>query len=142
MATMNPYLNFLGNTEEAFIFYKSVFGGEFSVLQRFSDTPYGAEMPEADRDKIMHIALTIGPGHELMATDALESMGHTLIVGNNVYITLNPDSKEEADKFFSGLSVGGKIEMELQDTFWGAYYGSFADQFGVQWMINYVAPKS
>ena len=142
MATMNPYLNFLGNTEEAFLFYQSVFGGEFSTFQRFSDTPYGAEMPEADRDKIMHIALPIGPGHELMATDALESMGHSLIVGNNFYITLNPDSKEEADKLFSGLSVGGKIEMELQDTFWGAYYGSFADQFGVQWMVNYVAPKA
>jgi len=142
MATMNPYLNFLGNTEEAFLFYKSVFGSEFSSFQRFSDTPFGADMPEADRSKIMHVALPVGPGHELMGTDALESMGHTLTVGNNMYITLNPDSKEEADRLYKSLSAGGKIEMELQDTFWGAYYGSFADQFGVQWMINYVAPKA
>jgi len=141
MATMNPYLNFLGNTEEAFNFYKSVFCGEFSTFQRFSDTPHGADLPEGDRDKIMHISLPIAPGYELMATDALESMGHSLIVGNNFYITINPDSEAQADQIFQGLAVGGKVEMELQKTFWGAYYGSLADKFGVQWMINYYYPK-
>ena len=141
MATMHPYLNFLGNTEEAFLFYKSVFGGEFATFQRFSDTPHGAELPEADRGKIMHVSLPIAPGYELMGTDALESMGHKLVVGNNTYITINPDSEEDANKIYQGLSAGGTIEMELQKTFWGAYYGSFADKFGVQWMINYTYPQ-
>lgn len=137
MAKVNPYLNFLGNTEEAFNFYKSVFGGEFTMVQRFSDTPEAEKLPEADRNKIMHIALPIGDGSVLMATDALESMGQELKKGNNYYITLHAESREEADKLYNGLSADGKIEMPLQDTFWGAYFGIFADQFGVQWMITY-----
>jgi PhnB protein len=141
MATMSPYLNFLGNTEEAFNFYKSVFGGEFSVVQRFIDTPFGSEMPEGDRNKIMHIALPIAPGYVLMATDALESAGHSLTVGNNVYIAISPDSEAEADEIFNGLKNGATIEMELGKTFWGAYYGSLTDKFGVRWMVNYECPK-
>src|SRR5687768_2597907 len=134
MASINPYLNFNGNTEEAFNFYKSVFGGEFLALMRFKDNPGCGDMSESDKDKVMHIALPIGNGNAIMATDALESMGQKLNVGNNVYIALSPDSKDEAERLFKGLSAGGKIEMPLQDMFWGALYGSFTDKFGVQWM--------
>lgn len=137
MAAINPYLNFNGNTEEAFNFYKSVFGGEFLAVMRFKDYAECAEIPEADKEGIMHIALPIGNGNVLMATDALESMGQKLTVGNNIHIALAPESKEEAERLFNGLSAGGKIEMPLQDMFWGAYFGSFADKFGVQWMVNY-----
>lgn len=137
MAAINPYLNFNGNTEEAFNFYKSVFGGDFLALMRFKDNAECAQMAESDKDRIMHIALPLGNGNVLMGTDALESMGQKLTFGTNFYICLSPESKEEAERLFNGLSSGGKIEMPLQDMFWGAYYGSFADKFGVQWMVNY-----
>lgn len=139
MANINPYLNFNGNTEEAFNFYKSVFGGEFATVMRFGDTPGCDEMPiaEADKEKIMHIALPIGNGDVLMATDALESMGQKLTEGNNFSISISVDSKEEADKLFNGLSEGGKVEMPLADAFWGAYFGMFQDKFGIRWMVNY-----
>ena len=94
-------------------------------------------MSAALQNQIMHIALPIAPGYILMATDAPAEMGFSLKEGNNYYITINPDSREEADRLFKGLSAGGKIEMELQDTFWGAYYGSLSDKFGIQWMVNY-----
>ena len=137
MPTINPYLNFAGNTEEAFNFYKSVFGGEFITVQRFKDTPEAGKIPKHEQDKIMHIALPIGKGNVLMATDALESMGQKLTVGNNFYIAIQPESKAEADRLFTKLSVGGKVEIPLQDMFWGAYFGAFKDRFGIQWMINY-----
>ncbi|MEX0904427.1 MAG: VOC family protein [Balneolaceae bacterium] len=138
MATMNTYLNFAGNTEEAFNFYRSVFGGEFKGgINRFGDTPEADKIPENERDKVMHIALPIGNGNVLMGTDALESMGQTLTQGNNYYISLHPESMEEAEKLYKGLSAGGAIETELQKVFWGAYFGSFTDKFGVKWMVNY-----
>jgi PhnB protein len=137
MTSINPYLNFPGNTEEAFNFYKSVFGGEFTSLQRFKDTPEAGRVPDNEKEKIMHIALPIGNGNILMATDALESMGHKLTLGNNIQITINPESKEEGERIFNGLSAGGKVEMPLQDTFWGAYFGMLTDRFGVKWMVNY-----
>lgn len=137
MATVNPYLNFNGNTEEAFKFYKSVFGGEFITVQRFKDTPEADKIPEADRDKIMHIALPIGKGTILMATDALESMGHPLTVGNNFYMSVNANSEKEADKLFKALSAGGRVTIPIEKAFWGAYFGMFTDKFGIQWMINY-----
>lgn len=142
MARFNPYLNFNGNTEEAFNFYKSVFGGEFAMLMRFRDVPGNDEMPADVLDKIMHIALPIGNGNMLMATDSIESLGQKLVVGNNHYFMLGVDSKEEADDLFAKLSVNGTVEMPLQDTFWGDYYGSFSDQFGIQWMIDYEYPKA
>ena len=140
MATINPYLNFNGNTEAAFNFYKSVFGGEFTTLQRFSDVPDlpgGEVLTDADKNGIMHISLPIGKGNTLMATDVLASAGHPKAAGNNVSLSLNVDSKEEADKLFNGLSAGGTIEMPLADAFWGAYFGMFKDKFGIQWMVNY-----
>jgi|SRR5690554_771514 len=138
MPTIHPYLNFTGNTEEAFNFYKSVFGGEFAGgIYRFKDAPESEKLSENDRNKVMHIALPIGNGDMIMGTDALESMGFKVTPGNNFYISINVDSREEADRLFKGLSEGGKVEMEMQETFWGAYYGSFHDKFGIGWMINY-----
>lgn len=138
MSKINPYLNFNGNTEEAFNFYKSVFGGDFmGGIMRFKDAPESEKMSEEDRNKVMHITLPIGDGNFLMATDSLESMGQKLIVGNNYQIMISPDSKEEAVRLFKGLSEGGNVEMPMQDQFWGAYFGAFADKFGVQWMIHY-----
>ena len=141
MARTNTYLNFARNTEEEFNFYKSVFGGEFSGggVARFRDIPASPDSPpmlESDQDLIMHIELPIVGGHVLMGTDAPESMGFKLNFGNNSYISLEPDSKEETKKLFNALSEGGKITMELQDMFWGAYFGTCIDKFGVQWMFN------
>ena len=136
MAKLHPYLNFPGNTEEAFNFYKSVFGGEFIVLQRFGDTPEAEKIPEADRDKIMHVAFPIGE-NILMGTDALESTGHHVKIGDNISLSLDAASEAEADKLFKGLSAGGKVDMELQKTFWNAYFGMVTDKFGIKWMINH-----
>ena len=141
MATLNPYLNFAGNTEEAFNFYKSVFGGEFTMIQRFKDTPEKDKISPADQQKIMHVGLPIGKGNVLMATDALESMGHPVKMGNNINLSLETQNKEESDKIFNALSVGGKIEMPLQNTFWGSYFGSVIDKFGIYWLVNYTLPK-
>lgn len=136
MATINPYLNYNGNTEEAFNFYRSVFGGEFAGLQRFRDTPEADKLPEKDRDKIMHIALPIGK-NILMATDALDSYGQKLHQGNNFYITVSVENEQEAKEIFNNLSQGGEIELELQRTFWAESFGMFRDKFGIQWMIDY-----
>ncbi len=137
MVAVNPYLNFNGTTEDAFIFYKSVFGGDFITLQRFKDTPEADSVPAADREKIMHVALEIGEGTILMGTDALESMGHPLKVGNNFYMSISVNSEKEADKYFHALSEGGRVNVPLEKTFWGAYFGIFTDKFGIQWMISY-----
>ena len=137
MPAVNPYLNFNGNTEEAFLFYKSVFGGEFIMLQRFKDVLEADKLNDVDRDKIMHISLPIGRDTVLMATDALESMGQIVNFGNNFFISISTASEAEAEKLFYGLSNGGNVIMQLEKSFWGAYFGMFADRFGVQWMINY-----
>jgi PhnB protein len=144
MARVNTYLNFSRNTEEAFNFYRSVFGGEFggNGISRFSDIPPSDHAPVVaaeDKNLVMHVELPILGGHLLMGTDAPESMGFTVNVGNNVYISLEPDSKEETKKLFDALSAGGKVTMELADMFWGAYYGSCTDRYGVQWMFNCTA---
>ncbi len=143
MKKLNPYLNFAGRTEEAFTFYRSVFGGEFSALVRFKDMPMeGTKIPTADENKILHIALPIGPTNILMASDSLESLGQKLVQGNNVYLSTNADSREEADRIFDGLSAGGTIEMPMADQPWGDYYGSFKDKFGVLWMVSCTPPKA
>ncbi|GGK76238.1 VOC family protein [Rufibacter glacialis] len=137
MPSLHPYLNFNGTTEEAFNFYKSVFGGEFVVLQRFKDTADGASLPAEDQEKIMHIALPIGEDTILMANDSLESMGHPLTVGNNVSLSIDAKSMEEATSLFNGLAEGGIITMPLQKTFWGAFFGMCTDRFGINWMVNH-----
>lgn len=140
MAHVSTYLNFKNNTEAAFNYYKQVFKTDFEGdISRFSDIPPQEGMPplpESDRNLIMHVALPILGGHMLMGTDAPESMGFKVNQGNNVYINLEPDTREETARLFNALSDGGVVEMELQDTFWGAYYGSCRDKFGVQWMFN------
>ncbi len=141
MKSINPYLNFPGNTEEAFNFYRKIFGGDFlGGIFRFKDTPEAEKMNAAEKEKIMHVALPVG-SNVLMATDALESMGFKLTFGNNFYISIDAESKEEADKLFNAFSEGGKVEMKMADQFWGDYFGSLTDKFGVKWMINYTYPK-
>lgn len=142
MTKLNPYLNFDGKAEEAFNFYKSVFGGEFQGgIFRMKDAPGTEKLSDEEKNRVMHIALPIG-GDLLMASDIIPSMGHKLIEGNNNYVSVFPDSRDETERLFNGLSVGGNIEMALEDTFWGAYFGSFTDKFGVRWMINYQKPES
>lgn len=133
---INPYLNFDGNAEEAFKFYQSVFGGELFV-QKMNAAPGTENLTEEEKNRAMHVAIPVGNGQFLMASDCVPSAGHKLIEGNNNYISISPDSREEADKIFNGLSAGGKIEMPLADMFWGDYFGSFEDKFGVRWMINF-----
>lgn len=134
---INPYLNFPGNAEEAFNFYKSVFGGEFAMVQRFKDTTAPGELSAEDGEKMMHIALPLGNNNVLMASDVLESKGDKFIEGNNIYLSINTDSKEEADKLFNGLSAGGQVELPMADMFWGDYFGMLFDKFGIKWMISF-----
>jgi PhnB protein len=135
---LQTYLNFDGNAEEALGFYRSVFGGEFSSAVRFKDMPMeGVDVPEADQDKMMHISLPIGEDSVLMASDVLEGFGQKVVVGNHSYVSVHPDSREEADRIFSGLSEGAEIEMPMGDQVWGDYFGSLKDRYGVGWMINY-----
>lgn len=140
MARVSTYLNFPRTTEEAFNFYKSVFGGEFvDGIHRFSEVPPQDGAPpfaEADKNLVMHITLPILGGHMLMGTDAPESMGFKVQNGNNVYINLEPDTRTETKRLFDALSDGGKVEMALQEMFWGDYFGSCSDKYGVQWMFN------
>lgn len=137
---MSTYINFVRNTEEAFNFYRSVFGTEFvGEIARMGDVPVQEGQPpiaEEDRNLVMHVALPTLGEHVLMGTDAPESMGFKVTSGNNVYINLEPDSRTEARKLFDALSAGGKVEMPLQEVFWGDYFGSCTDKFGVRWMVN------
>ena len=139
MASVSIYLNFAGNAEEAFNSYKKIFKTEFSApFMRMGDMPVQPGMPalsETDKTKIMHVALPILGGIQIMATDMLESMGHKLVEGNNVTISLNPDTKEEADRLYSELSQGGTDGVAPHDEFWG-YWGTCKDKFGIRWMFN------
>ena len=137
MPSINPYLNFNGNTEEAFNFYKSVFGGEFINVQRFANTPESDRVPEAEKNKLMHISLPIGKGNYIMGTDALESMGHKVIMGTNIQMSVSTDSVEETDKLFAAMSAGGKVTVPLAKMFWGDYFGMCTDKFGIQWMFSF-----
>ena len=137
MAQINPHINFNGNAEEAFTFYKSVFGGEFAIIMRFKDIS-SPEFPvtENEANKIMHIALPIGK-NVLMANDVPESMGQTNENENRSKISISAESKEEADKLFNGLSVGGQIEAPIGDSPWGSYFGMFRDKYGIEWMVDF-----
>ncbi len=143
MSRVSTYLNLPRSTEQAFLFYQTVFGGEFvGGIHRFGDMPAAPGQPpmaDADRSLVMHIELKILGGHSLMATDAPESMGFSVTQGNSVYINLEPDTRGETDRLFNALAVGGTVEMPLADQFWGAYFGSLTDQFGVRWMFNCAA---
>lgn len=140
MATVSTYINTPGKTEEAFEFYRSVFGGEFTDLMRFKDMDMGSAseaLSETDLNCILHIELPILGGHVIEGTDMLASLGHDLRLGNNFSINLHPDSREEADRLYAGLSVGSADATAMAEMPWGAYWGSFEDRFGIRWMINF-----
>ncbi len=142
MATIHPWINFNGNAEEAFTFYKSVFGGEFTKIVRFKDIATN-EFPvaEKEQDKIMHIGLPIGPSTTLIANDVPEVMGRVNENENRSKILVNTESKEEADRLFLGLSAGGEVEGDMGDSPWGSYAGMFRDKFGIEWIIEF-SPKT
>lgn len=141
MLSINPYLNFKGNTEEAMRFYKKILGGEFTLVTRYGEIPGGDKMPEPDRQKINHITLTLPNGSVIMATDVLEFMDDRVTMGTNFFIIIHTENEEETDRLFNALSENGKIEVPVNKTFWGAYFGMCVDRFGVQWMINYSYKK-
>lgn len=140
MAQINPHILFKGNTEEAFSFYKSVFGGEYAMLTRMKDLPNDPNNPisESEMNKIIYIALPIGKSAMLMASDVAEKfMEQDLVTGNRYTISISAESKDEADKLFNGLSAGGQIELPIEESHWGSYFGMFADKFGIQWMVEF-----
>jgi PhnB protein len=143
MSAINPYLTFKNNCEEAFEFYRSVFGGEFQGpgIMRMGDMDPGQPVPEDAKNLVMHVTLPIGEGTVLMGSDAPDGFGPPLNVGNNISIAITTDSTEEADRLFAGLSEGGTVTMPMADAFWGAYFGMFTDKFGINWMINYDRPQ-
>jgi PhnB protein len=137
MAAINPYITFNGNCEEAFNFYKSVFGGEFPYIGRFKDMPAGEyQVPESEGEKIMHVSLPIGGGTILMGSDTTEACGQAA-TGNNFSISISTDTEEEADELFAGLSSGAQVTMPLNKVFWGSYFGMLTDRFGINWMVSY-----
>ena len=138
MAIINPHINFNGNAEEAFNFYKSVFGGEFAMIARFKDFSIPENpVSEKEANKIMHIALPIFKSHVLMGNDVPERMGKVNENENRSKITISAESREEADKLFNGLSAGGNIEAPIGDSPWGSYFGMFRDKFGIEWMVDF-----
>ncbi len=141
MTTVNPYFCFNGNCEEVFNFYRSVFGGEFRQIARFGDMPMpGQEMSEADKKRIMHVALPISNETILMGSDSNPAMGDVTF-GKNISISVQVESKEEADRIFNGLSAGGKVTMPMGDVPWGAYFGMFDDKYSINWLVNYDYPQ-
>ena len=143
MARVSTYLNFSGKTEEAFHFYRSVFRTEFvGPIARFGEAPAHPDHPLSDADKqlVLHIELPILGGHMLMGTDAVESMGMLVTTGNNMHLNLEPDTRDEAKRLFDALSDGGQVRIPLQDMFWGAYFGSLVDRYGINWMVNCATP--
>lgn len=145
MARTSTYLNFPRETEAAFLFYRSVFGGDFTApgIRRFRDVPPDPAAPPmdpADVDLVMHVELPITGGHVLMGTDSPPSMGFTVVTGTNVHLNLEPDTLAEGQRLFEALSVGGTVEMPLQPMFWGATFGSLTDRFGIRWMVNCPTP--
>lgn len=145
MARVSTYLNFLGNTEEAFEFYRSVFGTEYiGAIARMGDVPSNPDVPplsEAEQRMVMHIELPILGGHVLMGTDMIESMGHQLRIGNNTTIMLEPDTRAEADRIYIALAEGGSDASGMTEMFWGAYWGVCLDRFGIRWMVNVNDPQ-
>lgn len=132
-----PYLNFPGNAEEAMTFYAKALGGELTEVHRFGMMPGSESMPEEAKNKVMHVGLDLPGGAKIMASDTMEGMGPPHVAGTNMSISVHPESREEAKRFFDALAEGGEVGMPLEDQFWGDYYGHLTDRFGIQWMINY-----
>jgi PhnB protein len=138
---ISPYLNFNGKTEAAFRFYAKVLGGKLTDIHRFGSMPAGDgfELTAEQKQLVMHVGLELPNGQMLLASDLLEGMGPPRVEGNNIAISIHPSSKEEADRFFNGLAEGGAVTMPIADQFWGDYFGSLTDRFGINWMVNYSA---
>ncbi len=137
---LNTYLTFDGNCREAFELYRSVFGGEFSVLQTFADGPPDMPVAEADKNRVMHVSLPVGSS-VLMGSDTTTASEPPLVAGNNFSIAIEGRSREHCDEVFARLSEGGSVQMPLQETFWGAYFGRWTDRFGIGWMVNFTLPQ-
>lgn len=142
MLKINSYLTFNGNAEEAFNFYRAIFGGEFTELQRFKDNPENSNFSEEEKNKIMHISLPIGNTILMGADNVMQNKGQSFLQGNNFSLSIAPSSEAEAKRLFDGLANGGKITMPLNKTFWNAYFGMLVDPFGIQWLVNYEYPKN
>jgi len=143
MTTVNAYLTFNGNCEEAFNFYKSIFGGEFAFISKFSEMPEDPKfkLTEEEKNRVLHCSFPISEHTVLMGSDTGGDWASDFAIGTNVSISINTDSKEEADRLFNSLSAGGKVIFPIRDTFWDSYFGSFTDKFGVQWMVSFDAPR-
>ncbi|WP_289055330.1 VOC family protein [Carboxylicivirga marina] len=137
MATVNPYITYEGNCEEAFNFYKTIFGGEFENLSCFKEMPSEHPIPDSEADKIMHVSLQISKETVLMGSDSSPAFGPPCIVGNNISVSINADTEDEAKRLFEGLSEGGQVNMPLEKTFWGSLFGMFTDKYGINWMVSY-----
>lgn len=140
MLSTNPYLHFMGIAEEAMNFYRSVFGGEFTIFQRYKDVPGAEKMPAEEQEKMIHISL-VAKGITIMASDSVKPMGIDISAGNNYHICIHTESETEVDKIFAALAKNGQVEMPPNKTFWGAYFSMCRDKFGVQWMVNYTETK-
>ncbi len=138
--SLNPYLFFDGNCREVFEFYRAVFGGEFLIVQTFRDGPADLNVPEPEKDRIMHICLPIGSGM-LMGSDSTSVFGSHPVQGTNFSISVEGESREHCDGLFAGLSEGGTVKMPMAETFWGSYFGNLTDRFGINWMIDYELPR-
>lgn len=138
--SLNPYLNFDGNCREVFEFYRSVFGGEFSDFVTFADAPPDLPVPEAEKDRVMHVSLPVGSS-TLMGSDSCSAFGPPAAVGDNISISILGESRDHCDEVFGKLSEGGTVKMPMADMFWGAYFGMWTDKYGIHWMINYELPK-
>jgi len=136
MKNLNPYLTFNGNCEEAFNFYRSVFGGDFTYIGRFSEMPSEYKVSDKDKNMVMHVSLPLGEHGILMGSDTSEAFSPPVVEGNNFSISIEADSNDEADKLYSRLAEGGKETMPMDNTFWGSYFGMLMDQFGIQWMVS------
>jgi PhnB protein len=134
---LNPYLSFPGNTEEAMTFYAQALGGKLTEIHRFGTMPGSETLPDAVKNRVMHVGLDLPGGGRLMASDTMDGMGPPHVAGTNVSLSIHPSSRAEADRLFAALSVGATVGMPLADQFWGDYYGNLTDRFGVQWMVNY-----
>lgn len=137
MRNLTPYLHFAGNAEEAMLYYKSVLGGQFSIFSRYGEIPGGDKIPAQEQHKLIHVSLKVSDTITIMATDTLDTMGQKLEAGNNFHIVIHTESEEETDRLFEKLSDDGDVEMPLNKTFWGSYFGMCRDRFGIQWMIEF-----
>lgn len=142
MVKINPYLNFKGKCEEAFVFYKSIFGGEFGYLQRFKDTPSEYQNSPEDDEKIMHVSLQLEDGSMIMGSDVPATMESDLTEGSNITLSYSASSEEDSRKVFDMLSSGGRVNMPMQKTFWGSLFGMATDKYGINWMVDYPLEKS